>query len=112
MSRHISFICRRRQRGQIRANHWPSVRADDRHGRSRSSGSRAADDPSAPAKHVAIDHDYGRWIIHCTLAVLLLPALLGVLIVSGVGVVVLWIGEAVAGLLRCSESAQAKLPRR
>jgi len=112
MSRLISLIYLRRQPGQNRADAGPSSRAEDWRGRPRSPGSRAADDPSAPAEHVAIEHDYGRWMIHCTLALLLLPALLGVLIVGGVAVVVLWLGEAVAGLLQCLESARAKLLRR
>jgi hypothetical protein len=94
------------------ANPWPSSRAEDSRGRSRSLGLPAADDRSAPAERVAIEHDYGRWMIHCTLALLLLPALLGVLIVGGVAVVVLWLGEAVAGLPRCLESARATLRRR
>jgi hypothetical protein len=112
MSRLISLISMRRQRGPNRTNPWPRSRAEDWRGRSRSPESPTADDPSAPAEHVAIEHDYGRGMIHCTLALLLLPALLAVLIVGGVAVVALWLGEAVAGLRRWWESAQAKLRRR
>ena len=112
MSRLISLISMRRQRGQSRANPRPSIQAGECRERPLSAGSPAADDLSAPAEPVAIEHDYGRWMIHCTLALLLLPALLGVLIVGEVGVVVLWLGEAVAGLRRRLESPRAKLPRR
>ncbi len=90
---------------------WPSNQPMATGDQSRILGSAT---PSASTRQKArawFDHDFDRRIVHCVLAFLLLPALLGVLAIGAIAIVALWFVRAVAALVRLLATALEDRPK-